>query len=86
MACGVPCVVTDVGDSAYLVAETGKVVPPRDPASLAEAWLALLSLPARERAALGKAARQRIQDHFSLPAVAAQYAALYRELAAEGAR
>jgi glycosyltransferase involved in cell wall biosynthesis len=86
MACGVPCVVTDVGDSAYLVAETGKVVPPRDPASLAEAWLALLSLPAQERAALGKAARQRIQDHFSLPAVAAQYAALYRELAAEGAR
>ena len=81
MACGVPCVVTNLGDSSYLVGKTGKVVPPREPASLAAAWNALLSLPAEQRAALGAAARQRIEEHFSLPAVAGQYAALYRELA-----
>ena len=80
MSCGIPCVVTNLGDAAYLVGDTGKVVPPREPASLAAAWNALLSLPAEQRAALGAAARQRIEEHFSLPAVAGQYAALYREL------
>ena len=81
MACGVPFVATNVGDAALILGDTGKVVPPREPASLAAAWNALLSLPAEQRAALGAAARQRIEEHFSLPAVAGQYAALYRELA-----
>ena len=80
MACEVPCVVTDLGDSAFLVGDTCKVVPPREPAALAAAWNALLSLPAEKRAALGAAARQRIETHFSLSNVAGQYAALYREL------
>lgn len=38
MSCGVPCVVTDVGDSAVIVGRMGFVVPPRDSRSLAEAW------------------------------------------------
>ncbi len=87
MACGVPCVVTDVGDAAYLVGDTGRVVPPRDPAALAAAWAALLARPAAERQALGRAARARVATLFSLEAVTKQYAALYAELAqaAQGA-
>ena len=54
MACGVPCVVTDVGDSAYLVGETGEVVPPRAPAALAGAWHKILSLSDADRQALGR--------------------------------
>ncbi|HDK02757.1 MAG TPA: glycosyltransferase [Gammaproteobacteria bacterium] len=43
MACGVPNVVTDVGDSARIVGETGQVVAPRNPAALAEAILEALA-------------------------------------------
>lgn len=42
MACGIPCVVTDVGDARWLVGELGEVVPPREPASLAGGILRLL--------------------------------------------
>lgn len=84
MACEVPFVATDVGDAALILGETGKVVPPREAAALAAAWNALLSLPAGEFAVLGTAARQRVEQNFSLPLVAGQYAALYRELAGKG--
>ncbi|MGQ9688305.1 MAG: glycosyltransferase, partial [Desulfobaccales bacterium] len=43
MACGVPCVVIEVGDSAYLVGDTGLVVPPRRPEDLCRALDAVLS-------------------------------------------
>lgn len=78
MACGVPCVTTDVGDAAHVVGETGKVVPPRDPEKLAAAVDELLSLPPEERIVLGRAARRRVEDLFSLDAVVQRYEALYR--------
>jgi glycosyltransferase involved in cell wall biosynthesis len=82
MACGVPCVVTDVGDAAWIVGETGTVVPPRSPAALADAWSALLALGADERARLGVAARRRIEANFALSDIIAQYEHLYEELVA----
>ena len=80
MACGVPCVVTDTGDSAAVVGDSGVVVPPRDPRALAGGVLRLLGLPAAERAALGAVARRRIEEQYSLGAVAARYQTLYRDL------
>ena len=82
MACGVPCVTTDVGDTRLLVGETGVIVPPRRPDALAAGWQQILGLPADERRALGAAARSRIETRFEIGAVARQYEALYDTLAA----
>lgn len=64
MACGVPCIVTNVGDSALIVGETGLVVPPRNPEALASAWRVFLELPEEQRAALAQAAHERIKYDF----------------------
>jgi glycosyltransferase involved in cell wall biosynthesis len=86
MACEVPCVVTDVGDAAAMVADTGRVVPPRDPGALARAALDLLGLDPSERADLGARARGRVEAELSLPAIAARYEALYEEVLATAGR
>jgi glycosyltransferase involved in cell wall biosynthesis len=51
LACGVPAVATSIGGAAEILedGETGLVVPPGDPARLAQAILAILSDPARAR-------------------------------------
>lgn len=85
MACGVPCVATDVGDSAHIVGDTGRVVPPGDPGALGGAIGELLALGGEERAALARAARERIVTRFSIEAIAARYLALYEGLC-RGAR
>jgi glycosyltransferase involved in cell wall biosynthesis len=83
MACGIPCVVTQVGDSAFLVGKTGIAVPPRDPASLAKGWLELIEKKETGRKVLGFAARERIAGCFSIEKVAGQYEALYRRVCSE---
>lgn len=80
MACGTPCVATDVGDSASIVADTGRVVEPGDVAAMAAAWQELLGLSRAARAALGLSARQRVLAKFSLPAVTQRYEALFERL------
>jgi glycosyltransferase involved in cell wall biosynthesis len=77
MSCGVPCVVTDVGDSGWIVGNTGRVVPSKNPELLANAWKELIDLGAQDRENLGKAARARIIEDFSLGSVVAQYEKLY---------
>ena len=77
MACGVPCAVTDVGDSALIVGDTGLTVPPRDPSALSAAILTLLGEGPEGLARRGQAARTRIDSEFSLPRIAGRYAELY---------
>lgn len=79
MACGVPCVVTDVGDAALIVAETGRVVPPRDPESLANAIVEILSLSSSERRKLGAEARDRILNNYDLARIVEEYTKVYLE-------
>lgn len=77
MACAVPCAVTDVGDCAAIVGDTGAVVPPSDPPAMAAALTRLLRMAPSERAQLGSAARARIQRDFSLESVASRYSDLF---------
>lgn len=75
MSCGTPGVVTEVGDAAAIVGETGWPVPPKNPNALAQAIAIALQEREdeprwRERQ---KAARQRIVDEFSLPTMVARY-------------
>jgi glycosyltransferase involved in cell wall biosynthesis len=86
MSCAVPCVVTDVGDAAHIVGETGRSVPPSSPEALAAAWVELLSLPADERRALGNEARKRIENLFSLEKMGEAYAQLYRDIIGDADR
>ena len=83
MACGVPCVVTDVGDSARIVDDTGIIVAPKNPEALAAAWKKLVDLGAEGRVRLGAAARKRVMDHFEISGIAREYEAFYDSLMAK---
>ena len=80
MAAGAPCVVTDTGESAAIVGDTGIVVPPKNPEALAEGLRKLVSMPHEQRAALGQAARARIEEHYSIESVVERYERFYEEI------
>jgi glycosyltransferase involved in cell wall biosynthesis len=77
MSCGIPCVVTDVGDSAWIVGNSGIVVPPCNPEALCEAWQNMIELGSVKRQILGKKARERIINHFSIQMIVQKYEQLY---------
>lgn len=80
MACGVPCVVTDVGDCAHIVGNPQLVIAANDDAALAEVWHRLIELGPAQRRALGAEARRRINEHYALPKIVRMYEDLYTEL------
>ncbi|MEU9008370.1 GT4 family glycosyltransferase PelF [Streptomyces sp. NPDC048479] len=80
MSCGRATVSTDVGGVREAVGDTGLVVPPREPALMAEATVGLLRDPER-RADLGGRARQRVVDQFTLRRSVDGFRGIYLELA-----
>lgn len=79
MACGLPCVVTDVGDAAEIVGETGWVVPPADPEALASAMREVLDMAPPNRRRLGVVARERIEALFTLERMAEGFRSAWAE-------
>lgn len=79
MACGVPCAVTDVGDAALMVGDTGRVVPVKNPRALADALCELIVAGAEVRHTLGATARRQIETRYDIRSVATRYESVYRE-------
>jgi glycosyltransferase involved in cell wall biosynthesis len=83
MACGIPCVATDVGDVRSIIDDTGLVVPSCDPSALAKALINLIDQGSNGRERLGRAARERIEKTYALSKIVDQYMALYSALVAK---
>lgn len=80
MSCGVPCVVTNIGDSAAIVGDTGVVVPPKNPQELADGWKKICQLSPDEKMSLSEKTRQKVLDFYSLESVVGQYEELYENI------
>jgi glycosyltransferase involved in cell wall biosynthesis len=84
MACGVPCVVSRVGDSALIAGDPDLVFPPGNWQEAARRWLAVLSLPAEDYARLCVRMRKRIQENYSAQRMVERTARRLAALAAPG--
>jgi len=76
MATGIPCVATDIGDSAAVISAYGRIVPPRNPEALAAALNDILDLEPEARLQLGAKARGHITTHFELGNIVERFNAL----------
>jgi glycosyltransferase involved in cell wall biosynthesis len=81
MACAVPCVVTDVGDAARIVGDTGIVVPPGNSGALAKGWGEMVALGRQGREQKGRLALARIEDRFTAAKCIERYQDFYQDLA-----
>ena len=81
MACGTPCVSTDVGDAAFIVGDTGWIVPPGDPRALADQLAMVLGERADSAAwqARKRRAHQRVADAFSVQRMIDGYSASWHQ-------
>jgi len=76
MACGTPCVTTDVGDAALIIGDTGWVVPPKDPQALANAILQAIAEKQNNHHAWSvrkQACRNRIAETFDIETMIKNY-------------
>ena len=77
MACGVPCVSTNVGDAENILGKYGYIVPVNNPEAMAFSIHKLLSLSQHELAQLSECCRDHIQDKYSIEEITQRYEKLY---------
>ena len=84
MAAGLPVVATNVGGVPEVVdsGRTGWLVPPKEPAALAQAVVQMLA-EEELRGTFGQAGRQRVEKDFSLKQMVSRYETLFDDLLAE---
>jgi glycosyltransferase involved in cell wall biosynthesis len=80
MGHGIPPVVTDAGDAAQIVGDTGLVVPVSDPAALAAALIYLIDLPADQRRKIGHSAALAVRSRYDIGLISENYDKIYEAL------
>ncbi|WP_313128026.1 glycosyltransferase [Anaerocolumna sp.] len=80
MACECICIVTDVGDSKYIIGDEGLVVLPGDLQLMCEALEKAITLPENERLALGRLARERVNNNFDIRKIVYEYFNVYESI------
>tara|TARA_Y100000590_G_scaffold461493_1_gene623198 strand:- start:11746 stop:12903 length:1158 start_codon:yes stop_codon:yes gene_type:complete len=80
MASEVPCVATDVGDSKYIIGNTGRIVQPNSVNQLAEGIIGLIELGNKELKRKGKISRKRIIDNFQAEMIVLKYESFFSEI------
>ena len=86
MACGIPCITTDVGDAAFILNNLGWVVQPADPISLANAITKALSEKYNEPndwESRRISCRERIVENFKMEKMVNDFNKVWQEVAAE---
>lgn len=83
MACAIPCVATDVGDTSHIIGDAGKTVQVKQPEKIAEAWLDIISLDRKQKIVLGEKALRRIRDNFQLHQMVHSYQEIYNSVLTE---
>jgi glycosyltransferase involved in cell wall biosynthesis len=78
MACGIPCVATNIGDTAVLVGNGGIIVQPKDPQDLADAWQSILELSNEQYRRLSNLACERIVEFYNSRDMIREYKSIYR--------
>jgi glycosyltransferase involved in cell wall biosynthesis len=86
MACGVPCVATDVGDAFAIIGDRTWIVPPGDIDGLVSGVLRLLRIPDEERRSIGRGFRRRIESRFEMQSIADKYEAVLSAAAGHARR
>ena len=80
MACGVPCVASDVGAAAEIIGETGLVVPSGNAAALAAAWITMIKLLRGAGPAARMLARRRVVERFGTDALTERSLAAFQTI------
>jgi glycosyltransferase involved in cell wall biosynthesis len=85
MACGTSCVVTDVGDAAFIVGDTGWVVPPKNPERLASAIEdAMEQIRGEAGTSLKARCRERVQNNFEIEKIIGRYNDVWKSVMGHG--
>jgi glycosyltransferase involved in cell wall biosynthesis len=80
MSCELPCVVSNVGDSKFLLGKGGIVCNSLDSKNFSKSIFSILSASKKNKKKMGKLGRSRIIENFSLSRICNQYFSLYKNL------